>query len=65
MIPTARIGRAPFYRARSASTGIVPATPTPFFSILLAAKDFFGHSQFAFDRCSDGDQSIRGGGLKP
>src|SRR5215510_6116981 len=29
MIPTARIGRAPFYRACSPSTGIVPATPLP------------------------------------
>ena len=35
MIPTARIERAQFHRARSASKGIVPATPAPFFSILL------------------------------
>ena len=65
MIPTARIGRAPFYRARSASTGIVPATPTPFFSSCLAAKGLFGHSQFAFDHCADGNQSLRRGGFKP
>jgi hypothetical protein len=36
-----------------------------FFSILLAAKGLFGHSQFAFDRCSDGNQSIGRGGFKP
>ena len=36
-----------------------------FFSILLTAKGLFGLRQFAFDHCSDGNQSIRGGGFKP
>ena len=35
MIPTAHVERAHSYRARSASKGIVPATPFLFFSILL------------------------------
>src|SRR5205085_10408874 len=34
MIPTSRVERAHSYRARSASKGIVPAAPFPFFSIL-------------------------------
>jgi len=34
MIPTARVQRGPSEAARCASTGIVPGTPLPFFSIL-------------------------------
>jgi hypothetical protein len=37
MIPTARVQRGPSEAARCASKGIVPATPTLFFSILLGA----------------------------
>src|SRR5262245_49375478 len=35
MIPTARVQRGPSEAARCASKGIVPSTPSPFFSILL------------------------------
>src|SRR5437868_13769071 len=35
MIPTARVQRGPYKAARCASMGIIPATPHPFFSILL------------------------------
>jgi hypothetical protein len=35
MIPTARVQRGPSEAARCASKGIVPATPSPIFSILL------------------------------
>ena len=36
-----------------------------FFSILLTAKGLLGHSQLAFDDCTDGCQSLRGSGFKP
>ena len=57
-------------RARRTLRYVEPlsAARTPladFFSILLAAKGLFRRRQFAFDRCSDGNQSIRGGGFKP
>jgi hypothetical protein len=35
-----------------------------FFSILLTAKGLFGHSQLAFDDCTDGCQSLGGSGFK-
>src|SRR6187549_1620432 len=41
MIPTARIGRGPSYRVRSASTGIVPATSLPFSAFCISDDSMF------------------------
>ena len=42
MIPTARVQRGPSEAARCASKGIVPATPSPFFSILSEMESGHG-----------------------
>ena len=51
MIPPARVQRGEYATARCASTGIVPATPPPFFSILRDAACAVSEPMVGYDRC--------------